>query len=133
MADVVATIQRSIDTVEKLLTLYKKNEEAEIKMLLGNLSSELTNAKLEFTKLKASLAETTESNQKLAEQLAVKANETPILREGAYSFSGQEGLFCTACFDTRQQKVRITALPGALRKFGKWECPSCGACLGTEL
>jgi hypothetical protein len=133
MADVVTTIQSSIDIVGKLLTLNKKSEDANFKMLLANLSNKLADAKLEVAKLKISLAETAESNQKLTEQLTIKTNETPIVREGAYSFSGQEGLFCTACFDTKQQKVRITPLAGALRKFGKWECPSCGACLGAEL
>lgn len=133
MADVVAAIQSAIDIVGKLRALSKKVEDADFKMLLADLSSELADAKLEVANLKVSLAEATESNQKLTEQLTRKTNEAPVFNDGAYSFAGQDGLFCTACFDTKQQKVRVTPLTGPFRTFGKWKCPSCGASLGGGL
>ncbi|MGV2862947.1 hypothetical protein [Achromobacter sp. AGC39] len=133
MTDVVAAIQSAIDIVGKLRALSKKVEDADFKMLLADLSSELADAKLEVANLKVSLAELTEVNQELMEKFARKTNETPALSDGAYSFTGQDGLFCTACFDTKQQKVRVTPLTGAFRTFGKWRCPSCKENLGGGL
>ena len=130
MPEILSTIQTSIEIVTKLRTLSKKIEDAEFKMLLADLSNELADAKLEVANLKSALAEVKEENRKLTESAAIKANETPTLKEGAYAFENQEGLFCTACYDTKQQKVRVTPLTSAFRTFGKWRCPSCKASLG---
>ena len=57
MVDIVAAIQTSIEVVKKLRELSTKVDNAEFKMLLADLSSELGDAKLEAANLKVELAE----------------------------------------------------------------------------
>lgn len=129
MTDVVAAIQSAIEIVGRLRALSKKIEDAEFKMLLADLSGELADAKLEVASLKIELAQMKERHQEQASVLARRDTEKPTLCEGAYQFKDDTGFFCTACFDTRQQRVRVTALPSAFSDMGKWQCPSCQAVL----
>lgn len=130
MTDVVTAIQTAIEIAGKLRTLSKKVEDAEFKMLLADLSGELADAKLEVANLKMELARTKEQLQQKTELLERKETEKPILCEGAYQFTDDPGFFCTACYDTKKERVRVTALSGPFSGFGKWQCPSCQAVLG---
>lgn len=130
MSDVVMAIQTAIEIVGKLRALSKKVEDAEFKMLLADLSGELADAKLDVANLKMELAKTKEQLQQKTELLERKETEKPTLCEGAYQFPDDPGFFCTACYDTKKQRVRVTALSGPFTRFGKWECPSCKANLG---
>lgn len=96
-------------------------------MLLADLTGDLADAKLEVANLKTQLAKAIEENQALAKQLDQRSAGKPTLFDGAYKFEGDEGLFCTACFDAKDKKIRVTPLTGPFRTFGKWKCPSCGA------
>jgi hypothetical protein len=128
--DVIASIQNAIEIAGKLHALSKKIENADFKMLLADLSSDLADAKLEAANLKITLAASLEENESLKKSLNQKSTQAPIFTEGAYAFEGEDGLFCTACFDTAQKKVRVAPLSGAFRTFGKWRCPACKASLG---
>jgi len=130
MSDVVMAIQTAIEIVGKLRALSKKVEDAEFKMLLADLSGELADAKLEVANLKMELAKAREQLQQKSELLERKVTEKPTLCEGAYQFPDDPGFFCTACYDTKKQRVRVRALSGPFTSFGKWECPSCKAVLG---
>lgn len=127
MVDVVASVQSAIEIVGKLRALSKKLENAELKMLLADLSGELADAKLEVANLKTQLANASDENRRLSTLLESRMTAKPMLSDGAYQFEGEEGRFCTACFDTKEQKVRVTPLQGAFKTFGKWTCPSCHA------
>lgn len=129
MSDVVMAIQSAIEIVSKLRALSKKIEDAEFKMLLADLSGELADAKLEVADLKMELAKTKEQLQEESERLNRKETEKPTLCEGAYQFHDDSGFFCTACYDTKKQKVRVTALTGPFAGLGTWQCPSCNAVL----
>ncbi|MDP3230702.1 MAG: hypothetical protein Q8N13_22395 [Acidovorax sp.] len=128
--DPVASIQAAIGTVGKLRELAKKIEEADFRMLLADLSNDLADAKVEAAELKTRLAQALEDNTRLEKQLNTRQSATPQLQQGAYAFEGQEGLFCTACFDAHDKKIRVTPLTGPFRTFGKWSCPVCNANLG---
>jgi hypothetical protein len=114
----------------KLRSLSKKVEDADFSMLLAELTNELADAKLEAANFKARLAACLEENEALKNALNQKSTQTPSLTDGAYSFAGEDGLFCTACFDSAYKKVRVTSLTAAFRAFGKWRCPVCKASLG---
>ena len=129
MPDIVTAIQSAIDIVGKLRALSKKIEDAEFKMLLADLSGELADAKLEVANLKMELAKAKEQLQEKTELINRKQTEKPTLCEGAYQFPDDSGFFCTACYDTKKQRVRVTALSGPFSDFGKWQCPSCQAVL----
>jgi len=130
MPDVVMAIQSAIDIAGKLRALSKKIEDAEFKMLLADLSGELADAKLEVANLKMELAKTKEQLQEKTERLNRKETEKPTLCEGVYQFPDDTGFFCTACYDTKKQRVRVTALSSAFSDLAKWQCPSCRAVFG---
>ena len=73
-------------------------------MLLADLSNDLADAKIEAANLKIALAAYQEENDSLKKSLNHKLTQFPTLSEGAYKFNNEEGLFCTACFDTAQKK-----------------------------
>lgn len=99
-------------------------------MLLADLSNDLADAKLETANLKFALAESLEEKSSIKKSFNQKLIQAPTLSNGTYAFKGEEGLFCTACFDTTQKKVRVAPLSGALQRFGKWRCPACKATQG---
>jgi hypothetical protein len=127
MVDVVASIQSAIEIVGKLRKLSKTIEDADFKMLLADLSGELADARLEVADLKTKLAEAVEEKQKQRQLIEQRSSQKPDLVDGVYKFKDEEGLFCTACFDTKGTKVRVTPLTGPFKTFGKWSCPSCKA------
>ena len=131
MSEVLSAIQTAIDIVSKLRNLSKKVEDAEIKMLLADLSNELADAKLEMANLKNSLAQETEKSIKLSALLSAKNESKPKIKEGVYEFENEDGLFCTACFDARDKKVRLQNMPRDFLFSGKWICPVCNAGYGT--
>ena len=129
MSDIVIAIQSSIEIVSRLRKLSKKIEDAEFKMLVADLTSELADAIVEASNLKMELAELKEQHREQAILLARRAIEKPTLCEGAYQFENDTGFFCTACYDVHQQKVRVSALLSPFSEMATWECPSCHALL----
>lgn len=132
MVELIQSLQASIDIVGKLRALSKKVEDADFKMLLADLSSELGDAKLEVANLKSEVAELKTLNAQQAALLAQRSAGKPTISEGVYRFSDDDGHFCTACFDVKDKRVRVTLLSGPFADFGKWECPSCKAVYGES-
>lgn len=130
MIEAIQAIQTSIEIVGKLRELSKKVSDTDFKMLLADLSSELGDAKLEAANLKSELAFLRQENRDLKQRLEQRDNGKPIYADGVYRFEGEDGHFCTSCFDTEQRKIRLRELTGAFKAFGKWECPSCKATFG---
>lgn len=125
MVDVVGTIQGAIDIVSRLHKLSKKIQDAEFTMLLAELSDDLASARLEAARLKGELAESITANQLLNEQLKKTTEEKPVLSGSGYKFSDDDGPFCTGCYDTRKDRIRLTPTSREFRSSGKWKCPAC--------
>ena len=125
MIEVVQAIQSAIEITGKLRNLSKKIEDSEFKMLLAELLGELADAKVKVAQLQGDLAKLIEENQSLTSRLNAKSYLKPVLKDGAYAFEGDDGSFCTACFDTKQQRVRLSKLAPPFDDAGRWECPSC--------
>lgn len=130
--DLISSIQTSITLAGKLRDLSNKIQDADFRMLLADLSMSLADAKLEAAGLKEQLAELKELNQKQAEQLAQRAAGKPVFVDGGYRFEGEDGLFCTGCWDVYLRKVRLSAVAQDFLFAGKWKCPSCNAHFGGE-
>ncbi len=130
MTDIASAIQSAIEIVGRLRALSRKIEDAEFKMLLADLSGDLADAKLEVANLKFELAEAKQQLLDSESKAKLREAEVPSIVDGAYSFKGGQGPYCTACFDTKSQKVRLTTLPPTFQDFGKWQCPACQAILG---
>jgi hypothetical protein len=128
--DVFPALQHSIEIVSKLRALAKKVGDAEFKMLLADLSSELGDAKLEAANLKSELALSLEEAAKLKARMSARESNAPYLENHAYRFGDEEGHFCSACWDVKQRKVRVTAMTGHFSDLATWMCPSCKATYG---
>jgi predicted nuclease with TOPRIM domain len=125
--DVVASLQNALAIAGKLRDLSKKIEDAEFKMYLADLSNELADAKLEAANLKIEMSKLATRCHELEQQLKQRSAGKPRLEDGVYMFEGDEGQYCTACFDVRGQKVNLTKLSSSFRAIGKWRCPACEA------
>jgi hypothetical protein len=130
MIELMNSISTSI--VRKLRELSKKVGEADLKMLLADLSNELGDAKLSAADLKVELASARERIAELERHASRSAQSEPVLHEGGYVFGDNSRHYCTGCFDTKGQKVLLTELPPDFRVFGKWSCPSCEKTFGPE-
>ena len=123
--DIIAGIQSALEIIGKLKAFSKKVQDADFNMLLAELTNQLADAKLEAANLKIELAKVKDENEQLAKRLSSKESAKPILSNGGYQFEGDDGLYCTGCFDSQQKKIRLARLTGAFSKIGKWKCPNC--------
>lgn len=130
MIEAIQAIQTSIEIVGKLRELAKKVGDADFKMLLADLFSELGDAKLETANLKSELASLRQENSDLKQRLEQRDNSKAIYADSVYRFEGEDGHFCTSCYDTGQRKIRVSPLTGPFKAIGKWQCPACKATFG---
>jgi hypothetical protein len=122
--DVVAGLTNAIGIVSRIREISKNIEQAEFKNLLADLSMELADAKLQVVGLKEQVAELQQRNSELA-RARPENKQKPKLKWGCYQFEGEEGLFCTACYDTKGVKSQTSRVTSRFRL-----CPVCNATLG---
>lgn len=119
--DVVSSVNGAIALVSKLRDIAKKIDQAEMRNLLADLSNELADAKMAVAELKEQVVALSEENR-LLKEIQLGEREKPVqVKWGCYKFEGDEGLFCTACYDTKGQKIRV------VRILGHYHCPVCKA------
>ena len=123
--DVVKGIQSAIEIAGKLRELSKKIQDADFSMLLADLTMQLADTKLEIANLKTELAKEIDEKQELQKRLNNKETDKPVPKDGGYSFGDDSSLYCTGCFDSKQQKITLGKAPGGFESFGKWRCPVC--------
>jgi len=124
MADLVSSIQLSLDLVKRLKDLNEKLKDADIKMLLADLQSELADAKLEVVSLKQQMAELMTKNAELTTKLDARTSEEPEMMQGGYKF-GDKGPYCIKCFQKEQRRVQLPRATGLHANFGQFFCPVC--------
>jgi chromosome segregation ATPase len=113
--DVITSLQNAIGIAGRIREISKNVEEAEFKNLLADLFMQLADAKLEVVNLKEQLADL---RQKVAdlERAKPETKEKPAgVKWGCYHFEGDEHLYCTACYDTKGQKILTTRANGRHR------------------
>ncbi|WP_148312757.1 hypothetical protein [Marinobacter similis] len=124
--DLVSGVSNSITLAKRLREISKNIADAEFKNVLADLSNELADLKLEAASMKEQLAALQEENA-LLRHVAVPAEEKPSgTKWGCYQFESEEGLFCTACWDSKRRKSRTTRFTAKFRT-----CPVCNAAHGT--
>ncbi|NAW60475.1 hypothetical protein CAG58_00640 [Vibrio sp. V31_P5A7T61] len=124
MSDVLSSIGQAISLAKRLREISKNIEDAEFKNLLADLNLELADTKL-------ALADVIEQNS----QLKLEVNELKNsqgsnlsqleFREFAYYGANDDGPFCSACYETKNQQVRLSKVTGTFSTFGRHKCPSC--------
>ncbi len=108
--DILASINHSLSLVTRLRDVSKNVAEAEFKNLLADLASDLADAKIQVADLKHRLVAQAE------EIAALKAadGKTKVKPSGfqwrCYKCEGEEGLFCTGCYDSKGKKSRTNRL-----------------------
>ena len=124
--DIISTVSNSIALAQRLREISRNIADAEFKNLLADLSSELADVKLEAASLKEKLAALQEENR-LLRQIASSVDEKPIgTKWGCYLFQGSEGLYCTACWDSKRRKSLTNRQSTRFRS-----CPVCNATIGS--
>jgi regulator of replication initiation timing len=124
--DILSTVSNSITLVQRLREISKNIAEAEFKNVLADLSYELADLKLEAASLKERLAVLQEENI-LLKKTTVPIEEGPTGNKwGCYQFASDDGLYCTACWDSKRKKSLTTRINPRIRM-----CPVCQATLGT--
>ena len=122
--EILASLNHSISIVSRLREISKNIQEAEFRNLLADLSNELADAKLQLAALKEEVARLSEENHELKATASIK--QKPRMKWGCYEFPGEQGLFCTACYDTKGKKIQTTRINSNIRV-----CPVCKAVLGS--
>ena len=129
--DIVTSLSTAVELARRLREISKNVETAEFKNVLADLVSELADAKLNAASLKEQIAALSEENRSLKDQLAAassaSANPPSGVKWGLYQWDGDESLFCTACWDSKKQKSRVTRINKAGILF---MCPVCQAAFG---
>ena len=95
MIDLVSSIFTSIEIVKKLRELDRKGSEADFKILLADLTSELGDAKLNAANLNIDLAGAKDRIQQFERLLTQRASAEPVVHEGAYIFGDESRHYCS--------------------------------------
>ena len=124
--DIVTSVTNSISLVKKLREISKNIAEAEFKNILADLSRELADAKLEAAELKERIAALQEEVRVLKSTAPDKEDKPIGTKWGCYQFEGDDGLYCTGCWDSQRKKIRTNRATSNFRR-----CPVCKATIGT--
>ena len=120
--DIISSLSNSITLVKRLREISKNVAAAEFKNLLADLSSELADVKIEAAALKEKIA-TLEEENRLLKTTAPDKEDKPIgTKWGCYQFNGDDGLYCTGCWDSQRKKIRTNRVTSKFR-----QCPVCKA------
>lgn len=115
----LAALNNSIDLAKRLKEISKNIKDAEFKQVLADLYNELGDVKIQMASLKEQIAELKEENHAL--KIAKPENkEKPTLVDQWYEFEGDDGRFCTGCYDSQGKKIRVTEFIANV-----YACPVC--------
>ena len=124
MHTVITSINNAITLAQRLREISKNIEDAEFKNVLADLGLEIADTKL-------ALAQVTEENAQLKSELTKlkhsrgESSSDLIFKDFAYYSDSDEGPFCSGCYDTQKQKIRLGPVSNDFTVFGKFKCPSC--------
>ena len=126
MGDIIGGINNAIALVARLREVSKNISDVEFKNLLADLSGELADAKLQIADLKERLALQAQEIQSL-KRADLSAKPKPSGTQwGCYRFDGDDGLYCTSCYDSKGLKSRTNRVNSRSRA-----CPVCRAVIGS--
>ena len=78
----------------------------ELKTKIVELIDALLTARNQMLDLQQKYLEVLEENRQLKQVVAPREKFT--LRYGCYQFEGDDGLYCTACYDSKRKKIRAS-------------------------
>jgi hypothetical protein len=129
--EITAGISSALASVKALSNVVSTLSNAELKMALfdriADLQSQIINARTEMLEMQDRYEQLLKEHQNLKETTERKNAEKPTGRKwGCYTFAGDDGLYCTACWETKAQKSSTNRVDTHFRS-----CPVCRATIGA--
>ena len=118
MTDILAKVSAATTLAKNLLTLPAIVASAEAKLAIADLQIELAEMR---TQLSLLISE----NHSLKESLNARIRTDLQHRNGKYFKPDGDGPYCTCCFDSGGELIRLIELEVAFRDIGRWHCPKC--------
>lgn len=78
----------------------------ELKAKMADLMDTVLSVRQQMLDLQQKYIEALDENRRLKE--AVAPREKPKFVHGCYQFEGDDGLYCTACYDSKGKKIRAS-------------------------
>ena len=125
MVDVIAAVTGAIGLTKQLLELTTVAKDAKAKLVIADLQIQLAELK---TKLAELIDENAQLKQEIKKATSIVAEVT--LKDGLYYKADGDGPFCTACYDSKKQLIRVTELASVFQQIGRWRCNVCTAKYG---
>ena len=125
MADLISAANNALDLVKKLREAHKAVSEADSKMLLADLTTELSEVKLAAADLRDQIVTLRQENAALKEAAERREAAEPEVVEGCYVFPGSDRKSCIACYEDKGKRIPVVKVSGPFVTFGNWKCPSC--------
>lgn len=125
MTDAITAVTAAINLSKQLYSLAVVAKDAEAKHMIADLN-------LQLAELKLKLAELTEENNDLKQQLKRATTTTPevVCRDGLYFKPDGDGPFCTACYDSKKQLIRVSEYEASFHEIARWHCNVCKGSYG---
>jgi regulator of replication initiation timing len=127
-------VSSGIDAVKKLADLAIKTQNIELREGILNLREQLLEAKDALLDAKEQVSDYKEENAtlkaentKLKQELEKGQGKEPhvYVMNGLYYTQDNDGPFCTGCYDSKKQTIRVVDSPSAVHGIGKYMCPVC--------
>ena len=113
---------KTITDIASTITNAKLKQELNGK--IADLQGEILTARQQMLGMQEEYEHLLQENKELKNAAAPR--EKPKVQWGCYRFDDEDGLFCTACYDTKGKKILTTRVNTRFR-----QCPVCKAVLGS--
>lgn len=126
----IRALPTAIDSVKRIFNIASETKNVELQEEILALRKQVLEMESGLLEAKAEITDLKEKNNKLVEQLkgregGVIYNPKPRITNGLYAFGIEFGLFCTGCYDSKKEKIRVTPTTKATEDLGKYQCPVC--------
>lgn len=121
---IAETIGIALSSIKTLTDIVGNIGNVEVRKELNSkildLQTAMLAARQQMLEMQEQYERVLKENQELKQISAPR--QKPIRKWGCYEFPGEDGLFCTVCYDTRGQKISASRLRG-----GHYICNYCKA------
>jgi hypothetical protein len=126
----IQTITAALSAMKSLADIAKGIQNAEVRQELNGKIADLQGTLISARQAMLDLQDKYElvlRENKLLKEATVPKQKPSGRKLGCYQFEGEDGLFCTACYDTKGQKSQTTRMTSQYRM-----CPVCKAAIGDS-
>lgn len=128
--ETVQTLGAALTGIKTLADIASTVKNAEVRQELNtkiaDLQGTLIAARQEMLELQDKYEQVLRENKQLKQAVAPKQKPSGM-KWGCYQFEGEEGLFCTACYDLNGRKCQTTRINPNYR-----QCPVCKSMVGSS-